>query len=130
MKAKFSLKIMREKAYRSSFSNVRLNFTESPKDSKWDIDHYELSEVMPTYLISIVVSDLPTIIINSSKLNSTIQITYNNLSSQQIKFALSKIDQIIGFISGLFNSTYPYYITRKLLEFNFNILILNNLNYI
>lgn len=113
------MSIIREKKFRSSFSNIPLDQTLATNERNWEIDRFVKSAQMPTYLMSIIVHRLETAKINSPKYNIQIEVIFNRLAlnNQQIQYALQQAGDIIDYISDLFGSAFPYSKTRKKLAY-------------
>jgi len=130
MKAEFKLSITRNKMFKSSFSNVPLNYTLLINDTDFETDYFTKSTPISTYFISIIISNLQTININSTKYNSQIELIYNRLvlTNEQLKYSLDQAISIIDFISDFTNLLYPFKKTRILYD-NINYLILLNCSF-
>ena len=115
MKAEFKLSITRNKMFKSSFSNVPLDYTLLINDTDFVTDYFTKSTPISTYFISIIISNLQTININSTKYNSQIELIYNRLvlTNEQLKYSLDQANSIIDFISDFTNLLYPFKKTRN-----------------
>ena len=88
------------------------------RDPDWEIDYFERSLKMSTYLLAIVVSNFKKITQYTDKYKVLVEITArpDAIDANETSYALNDAVKIIDFYSDYFNITYPLKKSSELLK--------------
>jgi aminopeptidase N len=107
MKAAYTLTIIRPKTHKS-YANNPLNRTEPHSDPNWEIDYYDKTVPMSTYLVAYVVAEYESIFKTSSKgIQVEVAARPEAIQAGTGEFGLNEAAEIIDYFADYFNVSYP-----------------------
>ena len=88
---------------------IRTQKLNDSKDNEWEMDEFETSVKMSSYLVAFVVSNFESISQNSTKYNIRVEVSgrKEQIRNGDGKFALDEASRILDFYTDLYDVKYP-----------------------